>query len=341
MTHGPSIAMTFPRLVADIGGTNARFGWIDAPGLPISHVNALPTADHATLADAVRAYLQTEGLAQPTQMAMGIANPVSGDEVRMTNHHWAFSISALRSELGLGRLEVINDFTALALALPSLHPDQLSQVGGGAARAGAPIALLGPGTGLGVSGLLPCGERWIPLAGEGGHVTLAPADEREAAILAVLRERFGHVSAERAISGSGLVNLVEAIFALRRMQFDPSKLSPAKITACALGAAEARQRGMDVQGLDAACLEALQHFCAFLGNVAGNLALSLGAFGGVYIGGGIVPRLGDFFTRSRFRDRFEAKGRFNGYLSGIPVYVINANVSPALDGAARALDQAS
>ncbi|MEX8518207.1 MAG: glucokinase [Leptothrix sp. (in: b-proteobacteria)] len=340
ITASPSLSTPYPRLVADVGGTNARFGWISAPAQPISHVRALPTAEHATLVDAARAYLSIEALPAPAAMAMGIANPVNGDEVRMTNHHWAFSISAMQAELGLQRLQVLNDFTALALSLPSLQPAQLRQIGGGAAQPNRPMALLGPGTGLGVSGLLPAGEQWIPLAGEGGHVTLAAADEREAAVLTALRERFGHVSAERAVSGSGLVNLLEAVTSLRRLRTDVSKMTPANLTACALGASEARQRGMDVHGLDAACLEALQHFCAFLGNVAGNLALTLGAFGGVYIGGGIVPRLGDFFERSRFRDRFEAKGRFNGYLSTIPVYVINANVSPALEGAARSLDQA-
>lgn len=339
MTSGPSISNSYPRLVADIGGTNARFGWIGAPGVPVAHVRALLTADHLTLADAVRAYLGLEALPQPAGMAMGIANPITGDEVRMTNHHWGFSINALRDELGLQTLHVLNDFTALALALPRLAPNQLRQIGGAARQDGAPIALLGPGTGLGVSGLVPAGSRWIPLSGEGGHVTLAAADEREAAVLTMLRERFGHVSAERVVSGSGLVNLVDAVSTLRRLRFDASKLNPANITACGLGAADARLRGMDVHGLDAACLEALQHFCAFLGNVAGNLALTLGARGGVYIGGGIVPRLGEFFARSRFRDRFEAKGRFNGYLAPIPVYVIDAAAAPALDGAAQAFEQ--
>lgn len=332
-------SMSHPRLVADVGGTNARFGWIATPGAPIDHVQALPTTDHATLADAVRSYLLQQQLPPPAQMAMGIANPISSDDVRMTNHHWGFSISALQAELGLQRLVVLNDFTALALALPSLRTEQLRQIGGSNPREGSSIALLGPGTGLGVSGLLRAGSQWVPLSGEGGHVTLAPADEREAQILGILRERFGHVSAERALSGNGLVNLAEAVAAVRRAPFDASKLSPAKITACGLGAADARQKGLEVQGLDAACLETLQHFCAFLGNVAGNLALTLGALGGVYIGGGIVPRFGEFFARSRFRDRFEAKGRFSSYLNPIPVYVINADVSPALEGAARALNQ--
>jgi glucokinase len=320
----------YPRLVADIGGTNARFGWIDTPpqsGIEpaITDVETLPTADYAQLADAVHAYLARIGRGTPRSMAFGIANPITGDEVRMTNHHWGFSISALQAELDLKRLVVINDFTALALALPSLKPHDLRQVGGATALPMTPIALLGAGTGLGVSGLLHSSQGWMALSGEGGHVTLAASDDRESAVLSVMRQRHGHVSAERALSGSGLVNLYEAVSAVRNST--PNRLSPADVTRQAL------------DGSDAACIEALQHFCAFLGNVAGNLALTLGATGGVYLGGGIVPRLGDFFDRSAFRNRFESKGRFNGYLASIPVFVIDASVSPALAGAARALGE--
>ncbi len=315
----------YPRLVADIGGTNARFGWIAAPGLAIEEVRTLPCAEHATLADAVRHYLAERGLGQPGSMAMGIANPVTGDEVRMTNHHWGFSISALQAELGLQRLLVLNDFTALALSLPSLTAAELRQVGGGAARAQAPIALIGPGTGLGVSGLLPAAGEWVALAGEGGHVTLPATTAREAALIAQIQARHGHASAERAISGAGLVALYEAVCALDGVTPEPS--TPADVTRRALSGECARS------------VEALTHFCALLGSVAGNLALTLGALGGVYIGGGIVPRLGSFFDQSPFRERFEAKGRFRAYLAQMPVFVIDASVSPALLGVARALDQ--
>ncbi|MDQ5897460.1 MAG: glucokinase [Pseudomonadota bacterium] len=315
----------YPRLVADIGGTNARFGWIAHDGAAIDRVRTLPCAEHATLADAVRAYLAGEGLGQAGAMAMGIANPVTGDEVRMTNHHWGFSISGLQAELGLARLIVLNDFTALALALPSLQPHELRQVGGGAARAQSAIALIGPGTGLGVSGLVPAGDQWVALSGEGGHVTLAASDAREEAIIAVLRERYGHASAERAICGAGLVALYEAACLLDGVAAAAS--TPADVSGRALSGECARS------------VEAAQHFCALLGSVAGNLALTLGALGGVYIGGGIVPRLGGFLDRSPFRARFEAKGRFQAYLAQMPVFVIDASVSPALLGVARALDQ--
>lgn len=316
----------FPRLVADVGGTNARFGWIEQAGADIAQVRILPCAEHATLADAVRAYLAGSGLGRPGSMGMGIANPVTGDEVRMTNHHWGFSISALQAELGLQRLVVINDFTALALSLPSLQAHELRQVGGGAARPRAPMALIGPGTGLGVSGLLPAGEQWVALAGEGGHVTLPATTAREAALVARLQERYGHASAERAICGAGLVALYEAVCALEGVAAVPS--TPADVSTRALA------------GSCAHSVEAVAHFCALLGSVAGNLALTLGALGGVYIGGGIVPRLGEVFDRSDFRQRFEAKGRFQAYLAQMPVFVIDASVSPALLGVARALDQA-
>jgi glucokinase len=175
-----------------------------------------------------------------------------------------------------------------------------------------------------VSGLLPDGRGGrVPLSGEGGHVTLGPLDDREDAVLERLRRRFGHVSAERALSGPGLVNLYEAVCDADGLACRP------------LDAAEVSRRGL--QGSDAACTEALRLFCSLLGNVAGGLALTLGATGGVYIGGGIVPRLGGFFARSPFRSAFEAKGRFHDYLAAIPTWVIRADTSPSLRGAALAL----
>jgi len=314
------------RLLGDVGGTNARFAWQDGEAAPLRDIATLPTADFATLADAITAYLARLGRAAPPWCAIGIANPITGDHIQMTNCHWAFSISAMRQALGFERLVVINDFTALALALPDLQASELRQLGGGSAVPGAPMALIGPGTGLGVSGLI-AGDtpgRWLPLQGEGGHVTLAASTAREAAVLQVLRDEFGHASAERAISGQGLEALYAAVCKLDAVAgFVP------------LPAAEVSQRAL--AGRDAQCVEVLDLFCGFLGNVAGNLALTLGAIGGVYIGGGIVPRLGDAFTRSRFRACFEDKGRFRGYLEAIPVYVIHTQVSPALLGAARAL----
>jgi glucokinase len=312
-------------LVGDIGGTNARLAWVAAPGAAPEGVRTYACAQHASLADVIRTYFQEERRPRPPWAAIGIANPVVGDRVQMTNHHWAFSIEEMRQGLGLERLLVLNDFTTLAMSLPSLTSEDLRQVGGGQAVAGAPRALLGPGTGLGVSGLLWSDNgKLVPVNGEGGHVTLAAATDREADVLSRLRQRFGHVSAERALSGPGLVNLHDALCELEGVA--PPSLTPAEVAEAALA------------GRDGRCEEALELFCSFLGNVAGNLALTLGARGGVYIGGGIVPRLGERFERSVFRQRFEDKGRFRAYLADIPTWVVRA-ANPALLGAARALDE--
>lgn len=321
---------SFPRLLGDIGGTNARFAWLSGPGAPLGDVRSYRCADHPSLEAAIRQYLREQGGATPVACALGIANPVNGDLVHMTNHHWAFSIRELRHRLGLQHLEVLNDFTALALALPGLTAAELHPLGGSGLRAAerarsrAPLALLGAGTGLGVSGLLPGARgQWVPLAGEGGHVTLPAGDEDEDAVLRLLRAEFGHVSAERALSGPGLSNLAWAAARLRG-QTAP-RLEPAAVI-------DGARRG------EPDCRRAVQWFCAFLGSVAGNLALTLGALGGVYVGGGIAPRLLPELRASRFRERFEGKGRFSVLLAPIPCWVIDSQVSPALLGAARALE---
>ena len=318
---------TAARVLADIGGTNARFAWQAGPGQPIDAVLSLPCADYGSIGEALRAYLHRTGRALPPACAIAIANPVVGDRVAMTNHHWAFSIRELKAELGLQRLLVVNDFTALALALPRLGQADRWQLGGGEPEPGAAIGLIGPGTGLGVSGLLPDGRGgWLPIQGEGGHGTLGATTPREAEVLAVLRDWHGHASAERAVSGQGLVDIH---LALQQLDTAPG---PQHAASAIVGAALA--------GNDARCTEALHLFCAFLGIAAGNLALTLGARGGVFIGGGIVPRLGRWFEGSPFRARFEAKGRFAAYLQPVPVYVIDTPQSPAFLGAAEALDAA-
>lgn len=319
------------RLLADIGGTHVRLAWQDQPQGPLRDVRVLATADHPTVEAAIKAYLAAVsgamGGAVVREAALGIATPVTGDAVQMTNHPWRFSQSALRAALGLQRLVVINDFTALALALPILTPDQLHPVGGGPAVAGSAIALLGPGTGLGVSGLVfaPGQSNGVPLAGEGGHVTLAAQTPLEWEVLRILQARYGHVSAERAVCGAGLVDLYQAVHQLAQSTRRAVQ-SPAEVTQRAL------------HDHDPLALQALDMFCGFLGSVAGDLALTLGARGGLYIGGGIVPRLGAWFgQQSTFRARFEAKGRFQPYLATIPCWVIDADATPALYGAARAL----
>lgn len=329
-------ASSYPRLLGDIGGTNARFGLQMQAGEPILHVQVLPCAEHASMQDAVRHYLQQVQQPLPPIAALGMANPVTADEVAMTNHHWRFSIRALRQSLGLQRLVVLNDFTALALALPFLPEQSLRQVGGGVAVPQTAIGLLGAGTGLGVSGLLPHGTGvWMPLSGEGGHVSLAAHDALEFAVIQHLQQRFGHVSAERVLCGQGLVDLAQALRALSAVSTHTNDMAPATSLVDLSTPAEVMQQDQR----DATATQAVNLFCGFLGSVAGDLALTLGARGGVYIGGGIVPRLAPArFAASTFRARFEAKGRFANYLQAIPVWVIDSPVSPALQGASQALN---
>lgn len=317
---------TYPRLLGDIGGTNARFALIRQPGAEIGEIRRLSADTYADPAAAIDAYLTAVGGDRPRTAAFGMANPIDGDWIEMTNHSWSFSIDTLRQRLALSRLLVVNDFHALALALPFLPTDELHQVGGGVRLTARPMAVLGPGTGLGVSGLLPNGDEYLPLSGEGGHVTMVATTTEEAAVIDKLREKFVHVSAERLLSGPGLVNLHDALAAVRRQPVPG--VDAATVTAAALA------------GTDALAVDAVNMFCAMLGTIAGNLALTLGAKGGVYIGGGIVPRLGSFFDRSPFRQRFEDKGRFRAYLASVPVFVILSEY-PALLGAAVALAQAT
>lgn len=324
MPNTPS-PVTGARLLADVGGTNARFAWQDQAGAPIRDVQALPTADYATLQDAIRAYLDRLGRGVPSAAAIAIANPITGDLIRMTNHHWSFSQAAVRAEFGFAHLRLLNDFTALALALPDLPGNERRQVGGGAADTGGPVALVGAGTGLGVSGLVPDGRGgWVPLEGEGGHVTLPAVTARERLVMDGLLRRYGHASAERVCCGQGLVDTCQLLCEADGVSASALD-SAAQVSDAALHAGHPQ------------ALEALTIFCAMLGSVAGNLALTLGARGGVYVGGGIVPRLGEWFDASPFRARFETKGRFQPYLADVPIWVITSPQSPALLGAARAL----
>lgn len=310
------------RLLADIGGTNVRFALLAPGSSEPEREQTLLCADYRGLEQATRHYLSQVGVASVSEAAIDVATAITGDLIKLTNSPWAFSIEQTRQQLGLARLLVLNDFTALALSLPTLKRDELRQVGRGTPVPAAAIGLIGAGTGLGVSGLVPGETRWIPIEGEGGHVAFSPMSEREDAVLAVLRERFGHVSAERLASGPGLVNIYEALCRIDRVS--PRVLEPTDVTQD--GIAES----------DPQCTEALAMFCAVLGTTAANLVATLGARGGLYIGGGIVPKLGDYFAHSPFRARFEHKGRFSYYTAAVPTYVILAE-NPALRGLAVAL----
>ena len=310
-------------LVADIGGTNARFGVWHQHALHGEQV--LKCVDFSGPAAAAAHYLETTRAAGtlpiPRAAAFAVAGPLLDDRIVLTNNNWDFSAAATRRTLRLERLIFLNDFTALALAVPRLAASERYQVGGAAPVSDAPVAVIGPGTGLGVSGLLRAGNAWLALASEGGHVTLPAATPREASVVAALQRRYDHVSAERVLCGEGL----ELLY-LTLGELDDIKLGPKD-------AQEITQRALADE--DHRCREALGMFCGWLGRVAGDLALTLGARGGVYIGGGIVPRLNAYFGASPFRPCFEAKGRFTNYLAVIPAYVITARY-PAMVGCAHA-----
>jgi glucokinase len=317
-----------PLLVADIGGTNARFGLWHRGELRFEQ--ALKCADYSGPAPAARHYLdraRAEGMAPPRAAAFAVAGPLLDDRVALTNNGWDFSAAATRHALDLEQLIFLNDFTALALAVPQLAASERFQVGGAAPLADAAVAVIGPGTGLGVSGLVRAGDRWLALQGEGGHATLPAVTPREMAVIEALHRRHTHVSAERVLSGDGLELLYRTL----------AEIDGAKVAT--LDAGEITRRAL-AGARDERCLETVSLFCGWLGNVAGNLALTLGARGGVYIGGGIVPRLGEYFATSPFRRCFEAKGRFARYLAPIPAYVITAQY-PALMGCVQSFSQLS
>jgi glucokinase len=322
-------------LLADIGGTNARFGWLPDGQAQAHHVRTLRAADHGGPAEAARAYLgglaQTLGTAYraPRAAAFAVATAVGSDHIGLTNSGWAFSRLQTQRDLGLDALLILNDFEALALSLPGLHRHQVTPIpgactGGALAVTRGALAVIGPGTGLGVAGLVPTRHGWAALPGEGGHATLSAADDFESALLQAVRREHAHVSAERLLSGIGLPTLHRGVAAV--LGASQAVLTAGEIVDGA------------VSGADAVCDRTIDAFCALLGSFAGNVALMMGARGGVYIGGGIVPRLGDRFFRSAFRERFEAKGRFRDYLQAIPTALITDTLA-ALGGAALALEQ--
>ncbi|MGZ3183289.1 MAG: glucokinase [Telluria sp.] len=310
-----------PRLLADIGATHARLALQTAPG-EFRHVQVLQCDDFSGIVPLLTTYLDAHRDLKVHHAALALANPIHGDYVRMTNRAWEFSTDEARRTLGLHTLLIVNDFTALAQAIPALKPSDLMQVGGAPAQPNAVMGVLGPGTGLGVSGLIPTADGFVTLGSEGGHQNFGPADEREMSILQYAWTQWQHVSCERLISGPGMEIIHRAL--ARRNGVDASNRPAPEILRLGLA------------GTDALCAEVLECFCGMLGGVAANVAVTLGALGGIYIGGGIVPRMGEYFLRSQFRTRFEAKGRFSGYLAQIPTFVISTP-NPAFHGVASIL----
>lgn len=309
-------------LIADIGGTNARFALISDGTASPKEARNLAVDDYPSIQDAIQSYLASVGVATPERCCIAIACPTHNDRIRMTNNGWVFSKQQLQSDLGFSGLKVINDYAAMALAAPCMEAEHLMQVGSGTQMAGFPVAVLGPGTGLGVSGLVSAGSHHIPVVTEGGHVDFAPTNEQEIELLRFLLKRYEHVSAERLLSGMGLENIYQGLASIRGLNVSP--LKPAEISKAAF------------EEQDALALDTLDQFCATLGNVAGNCALTYGAQGGVFITGGIIPRMPEFFKASSFRARFEAKGRFVEYMQSIPTYLMQ-HPQPGLLGAAAAV----
>jgi glucokinase len=308
-------------LIADIGGTNARFCLATEPS-KFTAALTLPCADYADLGQAIRDYLSRVGAHEVRDAVVAMATPVSGDQVIMTNNHWSFSTAATRQSLGLRTLLVINDFSALAMSLPYLGEAELKRIDSdGEIRHGVK-AVIGPGTGLGVAGLLPDGSGWLPMPTEGGHVSFSPADAMEIEILKILWRDYPHVSTERLVSGPGLVLLYRALCKIAGTQVltddSASIVELAKTNACRVAG------------------QTLEVFSGLLGGVAGNVALTFGCSGGLYLGGGVLGKLGDQFDSAKFRQRFVAKGRFAAYLQAIPNYLIIAEY-PAFIGAAQHL----
>jgi len=311
-------------LVGDVGGTNARFALIDAQG-HIRNPRSFPAKEYASLADVISEYLETTaGKRRPPRAVIAVAGPVLDGEIEFTNLHWQISEGDLLAQFEFEAVKLINDFAAQALACPSFEPDDL-RVLGPELRPGTdcPMVVLGAGTGFGVSGLAR-GERGdIAVATEGGHAGFAPVDEVEVQVWRRLVQRYGRVSIERLLSGPGLFDLYGALGEIEGVN---AELSDDR------SVIEAAAAGDRLAGLT------LDRFCAILGSVAGDLALSFGARGGVFVSGGLAPRVADRLAGSQFRARFEDKGRLAPYVRQIPTCLV-LHPYPAIVGAARELAQ--
>lgn len=314
--------MNLLNLVADIGGTNSRYALCESGSLHMHEPRKLLNAEYGSLEESLAHYLSETG-ATPQRACLAVAGPVTGDHVRLTNIDWQFSREALQKRFGLRALALTNDFTALAMAVPHLPGGQIIKAGGGEPAPHQPIAVVGPGTGLGASGLIWCGTHWVPLQGEGGNVAFAPGSPLEVELLGHAMRQHDYVRAEHFISGYGMSYLHKTLAAVKGISTETLK------------AEEITRMGLN--GECSQCEETLLLFCGMLGSFAGDLSLILGARGGVYIGGGIVTILGDFFLRSPFRARFEAKGKFTEYVRPIPTYVMRSFTEMALIGAASIL----
>lgn len=304
------------RIVADIGGTNARFAYIETDSVDLQGIEIFPCADFPLFVDAIRAYIERDHLSQVDKVCLAVAGPVESDLIDLPNNHWSFSRTELQSTLDAS-VSIINDFSAQVLCIDALDDSEMLWIGDARPEGGQVKAVLGPGTGLGVSAMLPGGGI---LPSEGGHVAFAPLDDHQADLQAQLRQRYERVSVERVLSGMGLANLY---WANSRLDGYDRELSAPEVTAGALAG-------------DTYCRRAVDDFCAILGSVAGDVALMMGATDGVYISGGILPRLLDMLDQKAFRSRFDDKGRFSEICSKTPLAIVLAE-HPGLRGCVEAL----
>jgi glucokinase len=319
------------RLVGDVGGTNVRFALADTsgPAPRISEADSYRCADFPGLEQAIEHYLahvDARG-ARPRSAVVAVAGPVNNGVAELTNGHWRMSNAGLHAA-GFSAARLINDYTALALAVRRLGAEDLGAIGEANGTAeGKTIALVGAGTGLGVAAAVRADGEEVIATAEGGHIAFAPVDETEIEILRVLTGVFGRVSLERILSGPGLVSLRWALGRIDGKEVEP--VAPEDVVARAMA------------GSDPLCAQTLDRFCAIYGSAAGDMALVYGALGGVYLGGGIAPRILPWLRKSEFRTRFEAKGRFAGYLAPVPTKVIMHPYAALLGAADAVLAQKS
>ena len=313
-------------LAVDLGGTHIRFRLLE-DGARAAPVEVVETIGVESFEDALEQWRERAGIrGEIDAVGIAAAGPVAGGRVRITNLDWILDARAIERGCNARRCRLVNDVTAVAWALPGLGRKDLCTLATGSPDHGSARAVIAPGTGLGISGLVPTAAGdCAAIEGEGGHQTLAAQTPRERTIVAALAERFGHASAERALSGPGIEAMWSALASFRGMRSVRDRTA-AEIARDAFA------------GGDPIAQETIEAFTGFLGSVAGDLALALGARGGLYIAGGIVPGWGERFDSARFLERFRAKGRFRSYLGAIPVHVVT-HPYPGLVGIERLLAQ--
>ncbi|MDP2634835.1 MULTISPECIES: glucokinase [unclassified Pseudoalteromonas] len=314
-----------PILVADIGGTNARFALItdfmqETNQFVIEHNITFPSADFGSLEAALTNYLSQIKPIEPKRACLAVAGPIKAGQVHLTNLGWHFSVEQLKTDFALSNLEVINDFAAFAYAAPYLDPQQNVTIKSGQADSNANIAVMGPGTGFGAASLVRTNQGSAVLSCEAGHISLASVNELDTQLITELRKQLPHVSVETVFSGPGISHLYQAMAAVKGVE--PKNLTAAQISELAN------------TGECAVCDATLNQFCDWIGSVAGDLALTFGGLGGVFIGGGILPRMQSRLLASRFVERFTAKGIMSQFVSQIPVTLVVQDNIPLIGAAA-------